>query len=267
MRIEDADDPRVAAYRALREPDAAARRGGGFIVQGEVVLANAVRAGRFPLTSALVVDRRIVDLAAVLAELPANAPVYAVTQAVMDSICGFPVHRGVLAHGYASAPPAAEALLAALEDRAVVVGLVGTGDAENMGSIFRNAAAFGVAAVLLDATCCDPLYRRAVRVSVGASLITPFAHVPHASGLLDVLGEHGFDIVAFTPAGATKLNDLRPGRRIALLFGAEGPGLPAELLAQVSTVRIPMTGGFDSLNVATASGIALHHVMHERGRG
>jgi tRNA G18 (ribose-2'-O)-methylase SpoU len=114
--------------------------------------------------------------------------------------------------------------------------------------------------VLLDETSCDPLYRKAIRVSVGAALITPFSRGGTADDLVGALEEAGFEVVALSPAGAESLGSYRRAPRTALLLGAEGPGLSPALLARTRTVRIPMADGFDSLNVATASGIALHHV-------
>jgi len=134
-----------------------------------------------------------------------------------------------------------------------------------MGGLFRNAAAFGADAVLLDDSCCDPLYRKAIRVSVGAALTTPFARAGNAEQLCRRLTGAGFSVVALSPQGHADLADFMPAARTAALFGAEGPGLPQTLLGQVESVRIPMARGFDSLNVATASGIVLHHLA-ARGR-
>ena len=143
---------------------------------------------------------------------------------------------------------------------ATVLGLVGLANHDNVGGVFRNAAAFGADAVLLDETSCDPLYRKAIRVSVGAALITPFSRGGTAGDLVGALAAAAFEVVALSPAGAEPLASYRRAPRTALLLGAEGPGLPPALLARTRTVRIGMAAGFDSLNVATASGIALHHV-------
>ena len=187
-------------------------------------------------------------------------PVYVASQSVSDDICGFPVHRGVLAYGPRPDLPSADTLLAALPTPALVVVAVGVNDPNNMGAIFRNAAAFGAAAVLLDATCCDPLYRRAIRVSVGTALTTPFARLEAGEDFLVLLRRHDLQPVALSPSGATPLTALSPAPRTAVLIGAEGPGLPEGLLAQAKSVCIPMADGFDSLNVATALAIALHHL-------
>ncbi|WP_372785443.1 TrmH family RNA methyltransferase [Phenylobacterium sp.] len=259
IAIEDPDDPRLADYREVRERDLVGRRG-GFIAEGVVVLEKLIAAGRHPIGSVLVADKRVAALEPLLARLPPGAPVYAASQAVMDAVVGFSIHRGVLAAG-TRAEPDLETLLAVLPARALVLGLVGIANHDNMGGLFRNAAAFGADAVLLDDGCCDPLYRKAIRVSVGAALTTPFARGGEAAALAARLQAAGFSVVALSPKGETDLADLVPAAHTAILFGAEGPGLPDAVLACARTVRIEMAGGFDSLNVATASGIVLHHMV------
>src|SRR5207248_3296333 len=161
----------------------------GFIAEGVVVLEKLIRAGRHPLSSVLVAEKRVEALAPLLAELPADVPVYAASQAAMDAIVGFPIHRGVLAAGVRT-----ETTAGALPDAALVVGLVGIANHDNMGGLFRNAAAFGADAVLLDAGCCDPLYRKAIRVSVGAALTVPFARAGEPADLAARLESAGFEI-------------------------------------------------------------------------
>jgi tRNA G18 (ribose-2'-O)-methylase SpoU len=129
-----------------------------------------------------------------------------------------------------------------------------------MGGIFRNAAAFGVDAVLIDSDCVDPLYRKAIRVSVGAALFVPYARLPRGDDWLTRLATAGFTPLALTPGGDTVLDAVARPDRVAVLLGAEGRGLPDEVLSRVAGVRIPMAPGFDSLNVATASGIAFHRL-------
>jgi tRNA G18 (ribose-2'-O)-methylase SpoU len=242
----------------VRERDMVGRSG-RFIAEGRVVLEKLVGAGRHPLVSVLVAEQRLPALADLLAELPPQVPVYAAGQAVMDAIVGFPIHRGILALGE-RAEVGAEDLLAGLPPQALVVGLSAIANHDNMGGIFRNAAAFGVDAVLLDADCCDPLYRKAIRVSVGAALTTPFARLPSGADLVATLAAAGFEVVALSPRGELELDELKPASRTAALFGAEGPGLAPEVLARTRSVRIGMAGGFDSLNVATTSGIVLHRL-------
>jgi len=145
-----------------------------------------------------------------------------------------------------------------------VLFLSGIANHDNMGGIFRNAAAFGIKAVLLDRDCCDPLYRKAIRVSVGASLIVPFARLERGEDAPALFKRHDFASVALSPWGETLLSDWRPAARNAVLLGAEGPGLPADLIGRTQSLRIAMSSGFDSLNVATTSGIVLHHLSAYR---
>jgi tRNA G18 (ribose-2'-O)-methylase SpoU len=259
--IDDPDDPRLADYRQVRERDLVGRQG-GFIAEGVVVLEKLIASGRHPLRSVLIAEKRVESLQPLLADLPDAVEVFAACQAVMDTVVGFPIHRGVLAAGV-RAEPGLDAVLAALPAQALVVGLVGIANHDNMGGLFRNAAAFGADAVLLDDDCCDPLYRKAIRVSVGAALTAPFARAGSAAAMAQRLAAEGFTVMALSPAGATELRDVTPSARMAVLFGAEGPGLPEAVMAQAQTqtVRIAMAGGFDSLNVATTSGIVLHQMV------
>ncbi len=262
--ISDPDDPRIAAYRAIRERDLAGRQG-LFVAEGVVVLEKLLRSPRHRPRSVLIAAKRVPALGPMLAGLAADVPVYAADQAVMDAVTGFHIHRGVLALGERAPDPDPAELLRGLGPRAGVVVLAGLANHDNVGGVFRNAAAFGVGAVLLDADCCDPLYRKAIRVSVGAALDVPFARLGPGCDMLELLEACGFEAVALSPSGAVALADWRPGPRWALILGAEGPGLPPALLARTKGVRIPMAAGFDSLNVATASGLALHHGFAARG--
>lgn len=265
FHVDEPGDPRLEPYRAIRERDLVGREG-LYVAEGRVVLEKAVRADPAGFVSVLVAAHRLESLMDILVDLPDAVPVYAAGQAAMDNVVGFPIHRGVLAMVRRPARTA-ETLIAGLPERALVVGLVGIANHDNMGGIFRNAAAFGADAVLLDETCCDPLYRKAIRVSVGAALTVPFARAGGPQALVDALVAAGFETAALSPAGAIDLDDLRLGPRAAVLFGAEGPGLPATVLEKVHTVRIAMAGGFDSLNVATTSGIVLHQASSNRSRG
>ncbi len=260
IAIADPDDPRVAAYRAVRERDLVGREG-LFVAEGAVVLGVLLgpRSRHRPV-SLLIADKRVAALGGLLAKVPAEAPVYAASQAVIDAIAGFHIHRGILALGRRAPMPAAEALLAGLGQRALVVVLSAIANHDNMGGICRNAAAFGAGAVILDGDCCDPFYRKAIRVSVGAVLTLPFARVAAAGDALDRLAAHGFAALALSPSGGTALTDVVRPDRVAAIFGAEGPGLPAAVLGRAGTVRIAMAPGMDSLNVATASGIVLHRL-------
>ena len=257
--IEDPDDPRIAAYRHVRERDLVGREG-LFVAEGEVVLRVLARSALMQPVSVLADRKRLAALAPILETLPDDVPVYAAGQAVLDAIVGFHIHRGILALGRRIAAPMPDDLLAGLPKRAVVVALFGIANHDNMGGVFRNAAAFGADAVLLDSNCCDPLYRKAIRVSVGAVLETPFAKLTAEEDALALLSRHGFEAVALSPNGRATLAKLRRAPRTAVLLGAEGPGLPGDILAGARIVSIPMAGHFDSLNVATTSGIVLHHL-------
>jgi tRNA G18 (ribose-2'-O)-methylase SpoU len=144
----------------------------------------------------------------------------------------------------------------------LVLALLGVANHDNVGGLFRNAAGFGASCILLDPATCDPLYRKAIRVSSGATLFLPFARTEDPAR---VLREHGYTPYALSPRGASDVTETRFGAKTAMLFGSEEPGLPAEILAACATLRITMSPGFDSLNVATASGIALHAWATRRG--
>jgi tRNA G18 (ribose-2'-O)-methylase SpoU len=258
IRIDDPADPRVAPYLSIRERDLAGRQG-RFIAEGKVVLNVLFSAARFEAESVLVLENRLAGLADTLRLAPPSMPVYAASQPVMDAIAGFHIHRGILAIGRKRDADDPEALIASLPPRALVVVLVGLSNHDNVGAIFRNAAAFGADAVLLDETCCDPLYRKAIRVSVGAALKVPFAIAADAASIAALLDRAGFGQVALSPSGAGDIRTASRPDRLALYLGTEGDGLPGALLSRLQTVRIGMAEGFDSLNVAAASAIALHH--------
>lgn len=262
--ITDPDDPRVAAYRAVRERDLVGRQG-RFIVEGEVVLRVALTRARHRLESVFLAEPRLEALGDALSHLGDEVPVYVAAAEVMSRVIGFHLHRGVLALGHRAPEPEAAALLGALPSPALALGLVGIANHDNVGGLYRNAAAFGAGAVIRDRATCDPLYRKAIRVSVGAALIQPSAQVRDAAEMVACLRAAGFEVLALTPRGREDLAALRRSPRTALLVGSEGPGLPEAVLAQTRTVRIPMAAGFDSLNVATASGIALHHLASSPG--
>lgn len=253
VRLSRADEPALAPFVAIREKDLVLRQG-HFIAEGEVVVRVLARDSSFPVRALLLEERRVAPLADVIERLEGDVPVYVVPQSVMDSVVGFAIHRGVLALGERPPAPSVEELLVGAK---LVVGLVGLTNHDNVGGIFRSAAAFGADAILLDAESCDPLYRKAIRVSAGAALLVPFARCVSGEAMLDVLAQAGLEPLALSPRGARDLTELRRGR-YGLLLGSEGPGLPDAIMARASTVRISMADGFDSLNVAVAGAIALH---------
>jgi tRNA G18 (ribose-2'-O)-methylase SpoU len=262
--IEDPEDPRIAAFRDIRERDLTGREG-LFIAEGSVVVRTLASAASLCRPRAVLLAAQRVDAHAdVIAALPADVPVYAAGQVVLDRIAGFPLHRGVLALGEKPAPRPLDEVLAALGPDAVVLAAMGIGNHDNIGGLFRNAAALGAGAVLLDDRCCDPFYRKAVRVSVGGVLRMPSATGVGAEALLDGLERAGFEVLALSPGAAEPLTAIRRRGRTAVLVGPEGPGLPPAIIARCRPVSIPMAGGFDSLNVATAAAIALHHLWTAR---
>ncbi|PHY17605.1 RNA methyltransferase [Caulobacter sp. BP25] len=257
--VTDPDDPAVAPFRSIKERDLVGRDG-LFIAEGETVLRAFVRDAPQRVVSLLIDPKRRDKLEDVFAGLPEDVPVHLADQAVLDAIAGFHLHRGVLAVGRKPEPVAAADLLTGLPARAVVLVLCGIANHDNIGGIYRNAAAFGADAVILDADCCDPLYRKAIRVSVGAALSVPTARLGRDEDIADLLARTGFEALALSPSASEILAQLKPAPRTAVLLGAEGPGLSPELMARARTVGIPMANGFDSLNVATTSGIVLHHL-------
>jgi tRNA G18 (ribose-2'-O)-methylase SpoU len=257
--IDDPRDPRISAFREVRERDLVGREG-HFIAEGEVVLKIFLACGRHQPLSLLIAEKRVAGLAPLLEQVPETVPIHVAGQSVLDNIAGFPLHRGILALGRRAPMPAAMELLAELGPRALVVVLFGISNHDNLGGIFRNVAAFGADAVILDSGCCDPFYRKAIRVSVGATLIVPCARFQPAEDVVDALTRQGFESIALSPAGDTPLARLTRPVRTAVLLGAEGTGLPADVMVRSRKVGIPMASGIDSLNVATTSGIVLHHL-------
>jgi tRNA G18 (ribose-2'-O)-methylase SpoU len=261
--IHDADDPRIEPYRDIRERDLVGRAG-LFVAEGKVVVEKLIGSTLFRPHSLLIAAKRVEALGTLLARLPDDVPVFVADQKVLDAIAGFAMHRGILAIGGRAAIADPDTLLATLDDDADVLVLSGIANHDNIGGIFRNAAAFGVSAVLLDADCCDPLYRKAIRVSVGATLLVPTARLAQGEDVVALLDRHAFAPVSLSPAGMTLLSDWRPARRNAMLLGAEGPGLSHELIERTLSLRIAMAADLDSLNVATTSGIVLHHLSTTR---
>ena len=269
VRVTDCDDPRIAPCRAVRERDIVGREG-RFIAEGTVVLrmlAAAHHASRdFTAEAILLLENRVAGVADVLAQFGDDVPVYVAGATVFDAIAGFNMHRGVLAIGRRGAVPTLAERVAGLPAQSLVLAACGISNHDNIGSMFRNAAAFSADAVLLDRTSCDPLYRKAIRVSVGSVLSVPFSREESVEAMLDALAAAGFDIWALSPGGTVPIGDVRPGPRVALVVGTEGEGLPRAILDRFRSVRIPQAPGLDSLNVATASGIALYHFASAAGR-
>lgn len=268
IRISDPDDPRIAAFRSIRERDLTGRDG-LFIAEGKVVLrmlvdAHAAGTG-FTTRSVLLLENRVDGLRDILDHLSSDVPVYVASGTVFDEIAGFHMHRGILALGSSAHRPGRADMLDSLPASSLVLVACGLSNHDNIGSLFRNAAAFGVDGVLLDETCCDPLYRKAIRVSVGAVLKVPFARGSAIADILQDLTGQGFELWGLSPRGTVDIRDISATPRIALVMGTEGEGLPEAVMRTIQTARIRQRPGLDSLNVATATGIALHEVARLKG--
>lgn len=244
-------------FRLIADPDALVARG-LLVLEGRMVLRRAVLAGAVRLRRVLLSTAAADSVRDVLTRLPPDVPVDIVPQSTMNDVAGFNIHRGCLA--LADRP--ATAPLRTLDLRAArrVVVLEGVNNPDNIGGVFRNAATLGADAVVLGPHCGDPFYRKAIRTSMGATLLVRWADAGAWPEAIGVLRDAGLAVVAFTPAAdATALGAATVPARAALLFGAEGHGLSAEACAAADArVRIEMApGALDSLNVATASAVAL----------
>jgi tRNA G18 (ribose-2'-O)-methylase SpoU len=268
LSVDDAGDPRLADYIGIPDPHLARGRG-VFVAEGRLVV-HRLLASRFVTRSVMVTPAALDGVAGELEGRPC-LPVFVVPQAVMNAVAGFNIHRGCLAIGerpapatwqdVAGGPPTTGSALVALEH---------VGNADNVGATFRAAAAFGAGGVLLDGGCADPLYRKAIRTSMGAALHVPFAHDVPWTDALAGLRREGWDVVGLTPAAGARparevFADTR-GARVVLVLGHEGDGISAATAAACTHLaRIPMTAAVDSLNVAMAAGIALYEWRHSVG--
>ena len=258
--VESAADPRLADYRALTDVELRRRAEpaeGIFIAEGELVLRRALKAG-YPARSALTSERWLPPIAALLAN--ADVPLFVGSEELLEQITGFHVHRGALAAMARLPLPAVSELLPS-SGRIVV--LENVNSHTNVGAIFRCAAGLGMDAVLLSPSCADPLYRRSVRVSMGEVFALPYARFEAWPGGLDELVAAGFQVLALTPDEAAEPIDavaetVGSDDKLALLLGAEGPGLSARALSMARRVRIPMSANVDSLNVAAATAVACY---------
>ncbi|MER6950745.1 RNA methyltransferase [Nonomuraea sp. NPDC000554] len=273
--VTDAADPRLADYTQLRDVElrkSLEAERGLFLAEGEKVIRRAIAAG-YPIRSVLTTRRWLASLADVLGD----ATVYVVSDDIMSGIAGFQVHRGALASMERLPPTSVDAVLerdprrilevAEQHTRRVLV-LEDLVDHSNVGAIFRCAAALGVDGIILSPRCADPLYRRAVKVSMGAVFSIPYARMDDWHDGLAQLREAGFQMLALTPdQTATPIDAVKMTDRVALLLGSEGDGLSSRWLDEADeAVCIPMSAtameaGVDSLNVVAAAAIACHGLM------
>jgi tRNA G18 (ribose-2'-O)-methylase SpoU len=257
--IEGPDDPRLAMYRHVGDP-AWLEAQGLFVAEGRFVVQRVVDVGWYEIVSILVTaaafDRLRDQLDGVQTE------VFVASQATLDGVTGFKFHRGCLALVRRPAERSTDSLLRGR----TLVALEGVGNPDNVGGVFRSAAAFSADGILLDPTCADPFYRKAVRTSMGSVLRVPFVRVNPWPDRLDELRASGFTLVALSPAGRQSIDEFvsSPATpdRLVLLAGAEGSGLSEATQAACHTsVRIPIDPASDSLNVVVAVSIALHRLV------
>ena len=256
-RVRDVDDPRLADYRDLRDGERR-RRDRTFIAESRQVVRRLLGGSRFRARSVLAAEAAAEDLRDVLTD---GLPVYVAPEATLQRVVGFNIHRGCLAVGERGAELGLDGLL----DARVLLVLERVTNPDNIGGAFRNAMAFGAGGVVLAPGCSDPLYRRAIRVSMGGTLVVPFTRAEPCPEALARLRGHGFTVVALTPDGGADIGELGTSRpvpeRVALLLGSEEEGLSAAARAAADlAVAIRMADRGQSLNVATASGIALHRL-------
>lgn len=258
--VSDPADTRLDDFRDLnsvdRRPDLPS--GKGLVIAEGVLVVQRMLASRFTPRALLGTDRRLAELGSILDDVA--APYYRATAEVMAEVIGFHLNRGVLAS--ASRPPELT-VPEVLDGARTVAVLEGVNDHENLGSIFRNAAGLGVDAAVFGTGCADPLYRRAVRVSMGHALLVPYAWAVDWPRDLEVLQSNGFRVLAMTPDPAARTLAAAMAEtadaKVAILVGAEGPGLTEHAMrASDVRVRVPMSRGTDSLNVATAAALAFY---------
>ena len=253
------DDPRLVPYRSLADPEALVKAG-LFVAEGRLVVRRLIEGRRFALHSILVTHAAAESLTDVLAPIAERTPIVVVPQAAMNDIVGFNIHRGCLS--LAERPLVPTLSSAHLADARRVLVLEGVNNPDNVGGLFRSAAAFGVELVVVGPACSDPLYRKAIRTSMAATLRVPFVLAGPWPDALETLRANGVTILALTPGrDAIALDGMRHEvAKVAILVGAEGAGLSSEALARADhTVRIPIAADVDSLNVIVAASIALHH--------
>ena len=262
VHVEAADDPRLADFVGLTDVALRRRREaehGLFLAEGEMVIRRAVVAG-YQLRAVLTTARWLDGLHGVLAAW--TGPVYVADEAVLKQVTGFNVHRGALAALDRLPLPSLHSICGGATRLLVLEGIV---DHTNVGAIIRSAAGLGFDGLVLDPRCADPLYRRSVKVSMGAVFVLPWTRCADWPGDLGVLREHGFRLVALTPdPAAVPLTEVGGGAddRVALMLGTEGVGLSRHALGACDVrARIPMHAEVDSLNVAAAAAIACYELV------
>jgi tRNA G18 (ribose-2'-O)-methylase SpoU len=257
VAVERADDPRISAYQHVGDPQWLRARG-LFVAEGRLVVRRLLEAKRFALRSILLTPAALQSFGGSIA---ADGPVFVAPQQILSEVTGFNFHRGCLAIAVRPSADASSAARDPFVKARLLLAVEGVGNPDNVGGLFRVAAAFGVGGVLLDPSSGDPLYRKAVRTSMGAVLDVPYERLTRWPAALEALRAQGFTIIGLTPrADARIISDIvaRPEGGSIVMVGSEGTGLTDAALAQADTlVRIPIAPSVDSLNVTVACGVAL----------
>jgi tRNA G18 (ribose-2'-O)-methylase SpoU len=261
VHVTSIEDMRVSAYRHIADPDQL-RDLGLFVAEGRLVVRRLIDLQHWEIDSILVTQPAADALVDILPKT--NAPVYIGSQELMNGLAGFNIHRGCLALVRRPDTPTLDRIAAGPLSRVLV--LEGVNNPDNVGGLFRSAAAFGIELVVLGPDSGDPLYRKAIRTSMGATLSIPFVQAPQWPGAIRDLRLDGFTVVALTPAmQAAPLEEIFPHAKLALLVGSEGSGLTEPAMrAATLRIRIPTTPDVDSLNVTTAASIAMYHCFAEK---
>lgn len=269
VRLDDPDDPRIADYRDVKDARWLTERK-IFLAEGRVVVRALLESPRFRVRSVLLTESALGGVADLLRE---DTPVYLVQRPVMNRVSGVRFHQGCVAVAECGAEPAlGSCLIRRTAGRHVVAVLESVSDPDNVGSVFRSAFCFGIDAVLLSPGCASPLYRKAIRTSMGAILRIPFATLADWPRDLGQLQRQGFALLGLTPdPGALNLEEFEAGgsvpEKIALILGSEGDGLSVAARDWLDReLRIAMAPGADSLNVATAAAIAMQRFWRGEGR-
>jgi len=258
--IDSGQDPRLIAYRNVPDAELLTRHG-LFVAEGRLVVRRLLADSMLATQSVMLTEVAMESLADVLLTRD-GLPVYVVPQQVMNEVTGFNIHRGCLAIGQRPAP---RSLVDVATNTRRLVAMERVGNADNVGAIFRNAAAVGADGILVGPSCTDPLYRKAIRTSMAATLTMPFADARPWPGVLADLHTEGWTVIAMTPSSTAlplaDVADIVRGQRTVVVVGHEGEGLSTDSLAASSyQARIPMAAGVDSVNVATAVAIALYEL-------
>lgn len=278
IHISSPDDPAIADFRNIRERDLVLNHH-RLVLEGKVILQHLLvkqtkRAfgHMINLQKILILENRLAGLEPLLKIVPKATQIYVAKRDVMDAIAGFPIHRGILAladfHDDHGAFDESDDLswLTTLPQNALILVLSNISNHDNVGSIFRNAAAFGADFIVLDQQSCHPFYRKSIRVSAGATLTVPFKFGVNLDLIFDALTDQDFTLYGLTPSAGLTLSDLQPARRSALVLGAEGYGLDQIYLKRLVNLKIEQTDEIDSLNVGMAGGLALWHIATKLNR-